>query len=261
VRPEPSLVEPVEVRNPISLAPEKRKVKKVQEPKPVEDKTKIREQEERELQKKIEERRKEAELRKKEEQELQKKIEERKREAERKEAQRREEARKKALAQARLEQIRAENEARAAADEARQLAAQADAAAAALAATREAAGRQAAAMQGAARGATSGRETARGIVEQAYGKTAAARIKEFWQLPDTRTWANNLSANVVITVNKRGEVVNIEFERRSGDPQFDQLVEKTIRRAVPMPPFPALMPDETTEVPCNFNVRELGKIR
>jgi colicin import membrane protein len=261
VQPEPTVAQPVEAKNAISLAPEKRKIKKARETKVAEEKVRIHEQEEQALQKKIEERRKEAEQRRKEEQELQKKIEERKREAERKEEQRREDARKKALAQARLDQIRAENEARAAAAEARELAAQANAAAAALNAARASAGRQTAAVQGAMRGTTSGRETARGIVEQTYGQTAAARIKEFWQLPDTRNWENNLIAKVVITISKKGEVVRIQFERRSGDPQFDQLVEKTIRRAVPLPPFPALMPEETTEVPCNFNVRELGKSR
>jgi len=130
-----------------------------------------------------------------------------------------------------------------------------------LAATRADAASKAQAMQSAATGTTSGRGAARGIVAQTYGKTAAARIKEFWQLPDTRSWDNSLSANVVITVNKKGEVVSIKFERRSGDPLFDQLVEKTINKAVPMPPFPALMPEETTEVPCNFNVRELGKLQ
>jgi len=266
VEPETTAPEPVETKDPISLAPEKRKIKKAQDTRLEEEKVKEREQEERkqeeqELQKKIEERKREAEQRKQEEQELQKKIEERKREAERKEVQRREDERKKALAQARLDQIRAENEAREAAAEARELAAQANAANAALAAARADAARKAASMQGAATGTTTGRAAASGIVAQTYGKTAASRIKEFWQLPDTRSWDNSLASNVVITINKKGEVVRIQFERRSGDPQFDQLVEKAINRAVPMPPFPALMTEETTEVPCNFNVRELGKLR
>jgi colicin import membrane protein len=266
VEPETKAPEPVETKNPISLAPDKRKIKKAEDTRLEEEKVKEREQEERkqeerELQKKIEERKREAEQRKQEEQELQKKIEERKREAEKKEALKREDDRKKALAQARLDQIRAENEAREAAAEARELAAQANAANAALASARADAARKAAAMQSAATGTTAGRAAASGIVAQTYGKTAASRIKEFWQLPDTRSWDNNLSANVVITINKKGEVVSIQFERRSGDPQFDQLVEKTIHRAVPMPPFPALMAEETTEVPCNFNVRELGKLQ
>lgn len=266
VQPEPAAPEPVEVKNPISLAPDQRKIKKVQDTRLEEEKVKEREaeqrkQEERELQKKIEERKREADQRKQEERELQKKIEERKQEAERKEALRREEERQKAIAQARLEQIAAEKEARSAAAEARELAAQANAAAAAAAAIRADAGRRTQAMQGAVTGGSAGRAAATSIVEQNYGKTAAARIKEFWQLPNTRSWDNNLSTNVVITVNRKGEVVGIQFERRSGDPQFDQLVEKTIHKAAPLPPFPALMTGETTEIPCNFNVRELGKLQ
>jgi colicin import membrane protein len=266
VQPEPATPEPVEAKNPISLAPDQRKIKKVQDTRLEEEKVKEREverrqQEERELQKKIEERKQEADKRKQEERELQKKIEERKQEAERKEALRREEERQKAIAQARLEQIAAEKEARAAAAEARELAAQANAAAAAAAAVRTDAGRRTQAMQNAATGGSAGRAAATSIVAQNYGKTAAARIKEFWQLPNTRSWDNNLSTNVVITANRKGEIVSIQFERRSGDPQFDQLVEKTIHKAAPLPSFPALMTDETTEIPCNFNVRELGKLQ
>ena len=144
--------------------------------------------------------------------------------------------------------------------EARELASQANAANAALAAAREA-GRQAAAVQGAMANTNSGRAGASSIVEQQYGKNAASHIKQFWQLPDTRAWDNSLSANVVITINRKGEVVNIQFDRRSGDPQFDQLVEKTIHRAVPMPEIPPVVQGDTTKVPCNFNVRELGKLR
>lgn len=265
VQPEPVAPEPVELKDPISLAPEKRKIKKVQDTRLEEEKVREREleqrkQEERELQKKIEERKREAEQRKQEERELQKKIEERKREAERKEALRREEERKKALAQARLEQIRAENEARAAAAEARELAAQANAAAAAAAAVRADAGRRTQAMQSAVTGGSSGRQQAQSIVEQTYWGAVAQRVRERWVLPEMRKWDASLLALVSITINKNGEVTQIQFDQRSKDPLFDQLVEKTIRSAAPMPRFPALMQQETTEVGFKFRPGELGNM-
>nr|WP_321467169.1 cell envelope integrity protein TolA [uncultured Desulfobulbus sp.] len=267
--PEPvSIAEPIQAKNPISLAPTKRKVKKAQDTRLDEEKVKIRKQEEQEqrnkeelaqrkkeeqeLQKKIEERKRLADARKLEEQELQKKLEERKREAERKKAQ----------TKARLDQIRAENEARAAAAEARELAAQANAAAAALASAREAVGRQNAAMEGALnKSGSGGRAAAQNIVGQSYINSVLARIKGYWKLPDTRLWDSSLYANVVITLNRQGGLVSIRFDRRSGDPQFDQMVEKTIHRAIPMPAFPALMTGDTVEVGGNFNVRELAKMR
>ncbi|MDR2550571.1 MAG: cell envelope integrity protein TolA [Desulfobulbus sp.] len=262
VQPEVAPPEPVDLKNPISLAPDKRKIKKNPDTRLEEEKVKEREQEqrkqeERELQKKLEERKREAEQRKQEERELQKKLEERKREAE----QRKQEERQKALAQARLEQIKAENEARAAAAEARELAAQANAARDAAAAVRADANRRSQAMQNAVSGGSaSGRQQAVSIVEQTYWGAVAQRVKSFWVLPEMRKWDSSLLAMVVITINKNGEVTRIQFDQRSKDPLFDQLVEKTIRSAAPLPRFPALMQQETTEVGFKFRPGELGNM-
>ena len=234
--------EPVAPKNPISLEPDKRKIKKTDDTRLEEEKVKEREL----AQRKIEER------------ELLKKIEERRQEAERKEAQRREEERQKALAQARQEQIKAENEAKAAAAEARALAAQAKAAAAAAAAVRADATSRTQAMQGAVTGSSTGRSQAQSIVEQTYWASVAQRVRNLWVLPEMRKWDANLLAMVVITINKSGEVTRIQFDQRSTDPHFDQLVEKTIRSAAPMPPFPALMQQETTVVGFKFKPGELG---
>lgn len=251
--------------NPVSIFPDKKKIKKTQDTRLEEEKVKEREiqekkQEEQELKQKMEALQRQAQKREQEEREIEKKIQERQREAERKEAIRREEERKKAAAQARLEQIRAENAAREAAEEARRLTAEARAAQEALANTRSEANRQTQAMRDAATQTRSGREGAKSIVATNYGQSAAAKIKNYWTLPDTRKWDPNLSANVVIVVNRSGELLSIQFEKRSGDAQFDKLVEQTIHKALPLPPFPALMTEESTEVPCNFNVRELGNM-
>ena len=79
-------------------------------------------------------------------------------------------------------------------------------------------------------------------------------------LPEMRAWDSTLLAQVFITINRNGDVVNIEFERRSRDPLFDQLVKKTIRRAAPLPPFPPLMQQDTTEVGFKFKPGELGNM-
>lgn len=254
VKPEPA-PEPEVLKSPVSLAPEKRKVKKAKDTRLEEEKVQERQQEqrkqeERDLKKKIEEKKREAEQRKQEERELQKKLEERKREAER----------QKAITQARLEQIRAENEARAAAAEARKLAAEANAAAAAASAIRADASRQSQAMQSAVSGGSTGRQQAQSIVEQTYWQTVAQKVKSKWALPEMRRWDASLLAKVVITIRKNGEVTHIQFDQRSKDPLFDQMVEKTIRSAAPMPPFPTLMQQETTEVGFKFLPGELGNM-
>jgi len=265
VEPETAPPEPVAATNPVSIFPDKRKIKKAQDVRLDEDKVKEREvqekqQEERELKKKIEERQREVQQRQQEERELQKKIEERKREAERKEAVRRDAERQKVIAQAKNEQIRAENEAKQATAEARKLEAEARAAREAVANTRSDATRQTQAMQHAVTQTSSGRQQTQSIVEQTYWGAVAQRVKSFWVLPEMRKWDSSLLAQVVITINKDGAVVSIQFDQKSRDPLFDQLVEKTIKSAAPMPRFPALMQQETTEVGFKFRPGELGNM-
>lgn len=250
----------------ISLTPDKQKIKVAKDTRL--DNEKVREREiqekkknEQDLQKKMQELERSAkERRTQEDQDLARKLKERQREAERRETQRREEERKKAVAQARLEQIRAENEARAASEEARSLAAEARAAQEALTRTRSDAAAKTAAMQSAATTTTAGRQGAQSMVEQSYWGRVAERVRSKWALPEMRSWDATLLAQVFITINRNGDVVHIEFERRSRDPLFDQLVEKTIRSAAPMPPFPALMQQDTTDVGFKFKPGELGNM-
>lgn len=265
VEPETAPPVPVAATNPVSIFPDKRKVKKAQDVRLEEDKVKEREvqqrqQDERELKKKIEERQRDVQQRQQEDRELQKKIEERKREAERKESVRRETDRQKVIAQAKNDQIRAENEARQATAEARKLEGEARAAREAVTNARGEAARQTQAMQHAVTQTSSGRQHAQSIVEQTYWGAVAQRVKSFWVLPEMRKWDTSLLAQVVITINKDGSVVNIQFDQRSKDPLFDQLVEKTIKSAAPMPRFPALMQQETTEVGFKFRPGELGNM-
>lgn len=257
--------EPVAATNPVSIFPDKRKIKKAQDVRLEEDKVQEREAqerqaEERELKKKIEERRHQAQQRLQEEKELEKKIEERRREAEQKDKSRREAERQKMLAQAKIDQIRAENEAKQAAAEARQLEAEARAARDAVGSARTEAARQTQAMQNALTQTSTGRQQAQSLVEKQYEAAVASRVKSFWVLPEMRTWDSGLLAQVVITINKEGEVMSIQFDQRSKDPLFDQLVEKTIKSATPMPRFPAVMQQETIEIGLKFRPGELGNM-
>lgn len=69
-----------------------------------------------------------------------------------------------------------------------------------------------------------GGKTTQSIVEQTYWRAVAQRVKSFWVLPEKGKWDSNLLAMVVITINKDGEIVNIQFDQKSSDPLFDQLV-------------------------------------
>ena len=72
-----------------------------------------------------------------------------------------------------------------------------------------------------------------------------------------RKWDRSLEAIVVLTIRKDGAISNMQFERKSRDPFFDQFVMKTLQNAAPMPRFPALMSQTTIEVGLRFKPGEL----
>jgi len=99
---------------------------------------------------------------------------------------------------------------------------------------------------------------AQSAVEQTYWGLVAQRVKSFWVLPEMRQFNSNLQAKVFIKINNNGEISHVQFYRRSEDPSFDQLVEKTVKSASPMPRFPVAMQQETTEVGFTFKPGMLG---
>ena len=82
-------------------------------------------------------------------------------------------------------------------------------------------------------------------------------MRTYWKKPEGASWDATLLAQVFITVNRNGEVVDIRFSQKSRDNRFDELAEKTIRTAAPMPPFPAVMQKETTVIGLRFKPGEL----
>jgi len=95
-------------------------------------------------------------------------------------------------------------------------------------------------------------------IEHTYWGAVAQRVRSFWMLPETIKWDTDLLVQVVITLNKNGEILNVQFDQRSRDPQFDQIVMEAIKKASPMPRFPELMPQETTQIGLKFRPGVLG---
>jgi TonB family protein len=70
-----------------------------------------------------------------------------------------------------------------------------------------------------------------------YYMTVFNKIQSAWVLPhyDEQT---NLAAIVEITVRPDGRIVNIQFEQKSGNAEFDRSVMRAIQKANPLPPLP-----------------------
>ncbi len=86
------------------------------------------------------------------------------------------------------------------------------------------------------------------LIESQYNAAIFSRLHQFWKVPEHMEQRADLTAVVVITINKDGKVADMFFENRSGDRIFDQFVQTTVDRASPMPPIPLAMRKQRYEV-------------
>lgn len=82
-------------------------------------------------------------------------------------------------------------------------------------------------------------------------------IQAHWSLPNLPTWDKDLLAVIVITVRRDGSLRNSEFEMRAENMYFNQIVQKTIQEAAPMPPFPAALRQNEMEIGLRFRPGEV----
>jgi len=71
-----------------------------------------------------------------------------------------------------------------------------------------------------------------------YYMTVFNKIQSAWVLPNYYE-QSSLMAIVEITVRADGRIVNIQFEKKSGNAEFDRSVMRAIQKANPLPPLPA----------------------
>ncbi len=79
-----------------------------------------------------------------------------------------------------------------------------------------------------------------------------SQVQEHWKLPESQTWKNNLEAIIVIKVRQDGKVIDTFFEHRSESLTFNQYVERAIKEASPLPPFPAGFDQKDLEIGLRF---------
>lgn len=87
---------------------------------------------------------------------------------------------------------------------------------------------------------------ARERAEASYYDLVRDQLVEFWALP---TWLarQKLSAQVLITVDRAGNILSTKFVRPSGNEQFDAAIRGTLRDAAPLPKPPANIADTVAD--------------
>lgn len=92
---------------------------------------------------------------------------------------------------------------------------------------------------------------------RAYLIAVNNRIQAHWALPDLPSWNKDLLAIIIVTVRRDGSVAKSAFEQRSENLYFNQLVQKTIQDASPMPPFPPDLRQPEMEIGLRFRPGEV----
>lgn len=86
------------------------------------------------------------------------------------------------------------------------------------------------------------------LIASQYNAAIFSRLHQFWKIPEHMKQNADLTAVVVITINRDGKVANMFFENKSGDRIFDQFVQTTVEKASPMPPIPLAMRKQRYEI-------------
>ena len=98
------------------------------------------------------------------------------------------------------------------------------------------------------------------LIEEAKRQYFAAvyeLIKTHFILPDLKNWRPDLQSILVINVRKDGIVTKSFFELKSDNVFFNQAVERALRDAGAMPPFPAELKESRLEFGLRFRPGDL----
>ena len=105
-------------------------------------------------------------------------------------------------------------------------------------------------------GSGSGNRQVNSAVEKQYYMDLAARVQRLWILPELKKWSPSLETIVEFTVLRDGRLINVKVAHSSGDVLFDRFARETVKKAAPMPPFPAVL--KKARIDLGFRLRPAG---
>ena len=100
---------------------------------------------------------------------------------------------------------------------------------------------------------TSGKGRPVSDAKLAYYEEVRVSIKKNWVFNDQLAGGEkNLYNAVIIEITRNGEIIDIWFDRRSGNSYFDESTRKAILKSNPLPPVPKEIPGASVEVGFRF---------
>jgi colicin import membrane protein len=85
-----------------------------------------------------------------------------------------------------------------------------------------------------------------------------ARIRGQWSMPQGILPKGNVETIINVRILRNGAVVDVGFEKRSGNRYFDDSAVRAIKKASPLPPLPAWIRGNDIEIGIRFRSDELG---
>jgi colicin import membrane protein len=95
-----------------------------------------------------------------------------------------------------------------------------------------------------------------GLARRLYYTEIWNAVRSNWALPDFLK-DQKLEAVLIVTLRRDGSVTNLRFEKRSGNGLFDESAERAVRKAEPLPPFPAIYSPAQEDIGLRFRPEDL----
>jgi TonB family protein len=106
-------------------------------------------------------------------------------------------------------------------------------------------------------GADASESDAIGLARRLYYAEVWDAIRRQWALPKTLVNAKDLEAILVIVVRRDGRILDIQFEKRSGNSLFDDSVVRAVQKANPLPRFPEIYSPPREEIGVRFRPQDI----
>ncbi|RPJ02800.1 MAG: TonB family protein [Deltaproteobacteria bacterium] len=95
-----------------------------------------------------------------------------------------------------------------------------------------------------------------GLARRLYYTEVWNAIRRQWAMPEFLK-SQKLEAVLVVVVRRDGKILDLQFERKSGQPVFDESVERAVRKAEPLPPFPEIYSPPKEEIGLRFRPEDI----
>jgi colicin import membrane protein len=84
------------------------------------------------------------------------------------------------------------------------------------------------------------------------------RIRNVWVLPEEALGGKkNLETIIAIRIARDGQIEDIQFEKKSGNPYLDESALRAIKKANPLPPLPSDIEGDKFDVGVRFTPSDL----